>query len=328
MSEVVVDVDIGPTESASLILRKNGNAIVRKRLELLDTVNYDMGAKQWFFSSASILNFPTIARAFKHENADDEIPDFVEYEYCPGDSLRSIITEKVQLTYAEKLIIAYGLSRSLQYLARLRERPARLDLNPDNIILDTNMYPVIIRSTLDVCINQASLPTYKNLVYVFPSYRKNPFQKIYHNMVKCDIYSLAAIIYFLVFEKDPPLSLNENDLNGDEPLLGIINMCLGEARADTSKIVAKLEELGEKYPEFCQYKETLNRKVEKGEWAEAGDVNAWGSFAFDVTPSLGRKLGNIYLKLDRKREARSCLNAAAAFDKTGVALALYRDLVK
>ncbi len=214
-----------------------------------------------FLAEARVLasfRHPNIVRVLRYFFANGTA--YIVMEYESGESLKHWLPRQGILTQASLLKLLFPLLDSLEVIhaANFLHR----DIKPDNIYVRENGTPVLIDFGSARTINSNRDPT--NIVS--PGFA--PFEQ-YHSKGKqgpwTDLYSLAAVMYWLVSGAKPLDSLSrqkqdsmtpaiQSDHKGrfDEPLLESIDWALSPEEAQRPQSVAEFRRhlqasLGEEY---------------------------------------------------------------------------------
>lgn len=139
-------------------------------------------------------------------------------EEAEKGSLNDFILEckknKTPITDTEKLIIAYGIARAMEYLHN--KNIVHRDLKAKNVLLDSNLYPLvcdfgtsnIINTDISIS-NTVRETTYTIMAPEFIiDYANNNRKK------PIDVFSYAMVLYFLIAQKHPFQNEPENSFCG------------------------------------------------------------------------------------------------------------------
>lgn len=127
-------------------------------------------------------------------------PTFIT-EFIPNGSLSKLMSENPQIPLPKKYIIILGIAQGMNYLHS--QKILHLDLKPNNILLDQNLYPRICD------FGESRLTNLTNVDISNSSYTATPFYtapEIFSERTfssKSDVFSFGIIFYEILSGKSP-----------------------------------------------------------------------------------------------------------------------------
>lgn len=160
-------------------------------------------AYEQFQREANILSglkHPQVARVLDY--FVEQGRQYMVLERIPGPNLRTYIKDKGAVSEKQTIKWAKSISEVLSYLHKQEPPVIHRDLTPENLILDMRGSLVLI----DFGSANEFIGTVTGTLVGKPSY-VSPEQFSGHANLRSDIYSLGAVIYFMITGEDPePLS--------------------------------------------------------------------------------------------------------------------------
>ncbi|KAK8839804.1 hypothetical protein M9Y10_031512 [Tritrichomonas musculus] len=168
------------------------------------TKNQFFGFKKAFINQIKLyeeIDFPLIAKCGAYYYDSKELNLFVEQK--EKGTLRTLIEDSYNnpIGNVEKLIIAYGIACSMNYLHE--EKIVHRNLNPDNILIDSNYYPYISDFHFAKKVNENLNYDVQETTAAFMAPEFIYDYKGNQDSFSLDVYSYGIIIFMLVNEKDP-----------------------------------------------------------------------------------------------------------------------------
>jgi len=213
---------------------------------------------------ASKIEHPNIVKVIEVFEQNNTV--YLVMEYIKGTTLKQFILEN-NISFQDKLALIYQIISAIYSLHQ--NNILHLDIKPENILINENLESKLIDFGLAKIFERREDVETSNTIVGFS--RHYAPVEMYSNSksreigVWTDIYSLGALIYFILFGKDlkeSVLRIIEEDeliqtLNDNEPIHKILKKCIELKKADRySSCEVLLKELEKNYPYVSERKIT------------------------------------------------------------------------